>query len=87
MPKYLYKCEICEEMFLAYHLMSEKLEKREGCEKDCQLRRLPMFPVNIKKTNKQSNIKPGELVKDFIKDAKEDLKNEKKNLKEKEYEI
>ena len=87
MPKYLYKCELCEEMFLAHHLMSERIEKREGCEENCKLRRLPLFPINIKKTANQKKTKTGELVKDFIKNTKEDLKNEKKELKEKEHEI
>ena len=42
MPKYLYKCELCEEMFLAHHLMSENIEKREGWSLE------PYVPINKK---------------------------------------
>ena len=86
MPKNLYHCDNCEERFLAFHLMSENLEICEKCGSKSNLRRLPLFPVNINK-NKNKEAKTGELVKDFIKDAKEDLKKEKKTLKEEEYKV
>jgi hypothetical protein len=72
-------------MFLAHHLMSENIEKREGCDDDCELRRLPLFPVRLNKAKKEKKV--GEVVKGFIKDAKEELKNEKKKMKEEEHEI
>jgi len=83
MPKYLYFCSTCGDEFFAYHLMSERLEKREECEDECLLKRLPSFPINVNKNKKEQ--KTGNVVKQHIKDAKEDLKNEQKKLKEKEY--
>mgnify|MGYP003647110087 CR=1 FL=1 len=80
MPKYLYKCESCEEMFLARHLMSEVVEVCEKCgEKNC-LKKLPSFPINLNKGKKEKKV--GEIVNNFIKDAKEDIKKEKKQMKE-----
>jgi len=73
----------CNEEFSAYHLMSEKLEKREACEKECLLKRVPSFPVNLIKNKKEQKV--GEIVKQHIEETKEDLKIEKKKLKEQEY--
>jgi len=84
MPKYLYECEVCTERFSAYHLMSETLKTCEKCDaKDC-LKKLPLFPINVKKDKKGQKV--GEVVKQHIKDAKEELKIEKKDLTTKEYE-
>tara|TARA_Y100000310_G_scaffold223456_1_gene225303 strand:+ start:674 stop:931 length:258 start_codon:yes stop_codon:yes gene_type:complete len=83
MPKYLYRCKTCNEEFSAHHLMSENLEKREGCEKECTLNKVPSFPINLNKKNKEQKV--GEFVKQHIKETKEDLKAEKKNLKKQEY--
>ena len=63
--------------------MSETLEKREDCEKQCLLKRIPSFPINLNKNKKQQKV--GEIVKQHIEDAKEDIKKEKKKLKEQEY--
>ena len=79
MPKYLYKCELCAEMFFAHHLMSENIEKREGCDDDCSLKRLPMFPVNLKKNKKEKKV--GEVVNSHIKETKEEIKKQKEKLK------
>ena len=83
MPKYLYHCETCEERFLAHHLMSEKLELRDGCDKTCLLKRLPLFPINLNKNKKEKKV--GEVVKQHIKDTKEEVKEEKERLKNMEY--
>ena len=83
MPKYLYKCESCQEMFLARHLMSEVVEVCEKCgEKDC-LKKLPMFPINLNKNKKEKKV--GEVVDSHIKEAKEEIKKEKERMKKESY--
>jgi len=83
MPKYLYKCESCEEMFMVRHLMREVIDVCEKCgEKDC-LKKLPLFPVNLKKLKKEKKV--GEVVKTHIEETKEEVKKEKEKLRLKEY--
>ena len=83
MPKYVYYCETCEEKFSAFHLMSEKLEKRDECDKECILKKVFSSPINLNKNRKQQ--KTGEVVKQHIKDARQELEKEKETLKKKEY--
>ena len=82
MPKYLYHCESCKERFVAYHLMSEKLEQCEKCGDENSLKKLPLFPINLNKNKKKKKV--GEVVEQYIKDTKEEVKEEKEKLK-KEY--
>jgi len=84
MPKYLYKCETCEEQFEVRHSMNKTLEKKEDCEKECKLIRVPNFPIRVK-TKKDGEEKTGEVVKKFIKDAKQEIKEEKEKLGSEEY--
>ena len=83
MPRYMYHCETCDEKFSAYHLMSESLEKREDCENQCLLKRVPSFPANLKKNKIEQKV--GEVVKHHIEDAKKELKKDKDKLKKQEY--
>ena len=83
MPKYAYHCNTCEEDFQAFHLMCEKLEKRSGCDKDCSLKKVPSFPINLNKVNKKQKV--GEIVKQHIENAKEDIEEDRKKLREEEY--
>ena len=79
MPKYLYHCDACDERFVAYHLMSEKLEQCEKCGVENSLKKLPLFPVNLNKSKKKKKV--GEVVEQYIKDTKEEVKEEKERLK------
>ena len=85
MPKYAYHCKTCGDDFYAFHLMSEKLEKKEGCKnkKDCSLSKVPSFPINLNKIDRVEKV--GDLVKQHIEEAKEDIKREKEKLKKKEF--
>tara|TARA_R110000824_G_scaffold166240_1_gene342996 strand:- start:215 stop:469 length:255 start_codon:yes stop_codon:yes gene_type:complete len=79
MPKYAYHCKACGEDFYAFHMMTEKLEKKDGCKKECSLNKVLSFPINLNKSKKDKKV--GEVVENFIKDAKEDTKEEKKHMK------
>ena len=84
MPKYLYRCETCEEQFEIRHSMNETLEKKEDCKKECKLSRIPNFPVRID-TKKGKKEKTGEIVKQFIKDAKREVEEEKEKIRSEDY--
>ena len=75
MPKYLYHCNTCDERFLAFHLMSERLEVCEKCGSKSDLRKLPLFPVRLNKNKKEKKV--GEVVKSHIKETKEEITKEK----------
>jgi len=83
MPKYAYHCKTCGEDFHAFHLMSEKLEKKDDCKKDCSLSKVPSFPINLNKIDKVKKV--GDLVKQHIEEAREEIEKDKKKLKEEEY--
>jgi len=83
MPKYLYKCESCEEVFLVHHLMKEIMDVCEKCGEKDRLKKLPLFPVNLQKFKKEKKV--GEVVKSHIEETKEELKKEKEKMKREEY--
>jgi len=85
-PRYTYKCSICEEEFNVVHSMSDKLEKREDCEGECKLKKIPSNLIFLKNNIKhESNHKVGDVVKSSIEELKQDLKEEKRSLKNKEF--
>lgn len=84
MPKYLYFCKKCEQIFETFHSIHEDLEQCEICEeKECLERRpyssLSVFTVGIKSK------KPGDLVKNFIESSRDELNKEKNSAKKKDF--
>ena len=80
MPRYVYKCQSCEQSFTVFHGMTEDQDHCEICgEKSC-VKRIPQMP-SVKIVGK----KAGQLVDDYIKDTQEELKREKEKLRKKEY--
>ncbi len=59
--------------------MSENLERREDCENECKLKKLPLFPVNFNKSKKEKKI--GEVVNSHIEETKEDIRKQKEELR------
>ena len=90
MPRYIYKCKKCEQVFNVVHSIKEKFSSCEECNESCEeegsLSRVPSsFITNISKENLNSNNKAGELVKSKIEEFREDLKQEKEKHKKQEY--
>ena len=86
MPRYYYFCEQCLDEFMITHSMSEDLNQKEGCNSQCDLRRIPQITsTNIKK-KEQRKKKTGQIVENFIEDSRHDLKQQKERLK-KEQEV
>tara|TARA_Y100000310_G_C20304033_1_gene633133 strand:+ start:17 stop:259 length:243 start_codon:yes stop_codon:yes gene_type:complete len=79
MPKYIYKCEECEEVFEVFHSITEKLETCT-CESQGSLTRIPSIPIMLTKNNS------GKIVKEYIEDTKREVEQEKRKIKTEEYE-
>ena len=81
MPKYLYRCENCEEQYNVRHSIKEKRQTCEKCEMDT-LVRVPTYSGNHKI---RSTKKAGDLVNKYIEDVKEEIKDYKEELKRVEH--
>lgn len=79
MPKYTYKCNLCNETFEVYHSITEKLTECE-CGGMKSLRRIPS--VINSTTKKPTTSNPGQIVKEFIEDAKKEVSDFKKETRE-----
>tara|TARA_R100000234_G_scaffold33991_1_gene20068 strand:+ start:987 stop:1181 length:195 start_codon:yes stop_codon:yes gene_type:complete len=62
--------------------MSETVEKCVQCESS--VTRVPSLNYNLKKSHSHLKVKPGSVVREYIKDAKEDLKQQKRDTRGKE---
>ena len=80
MPRYVYRCEKCENVFQTVHSIKEKLTDCEECKTKETLKRVPSIPLVLTRKEKKQKEKVGTLVKKYIEDAKEDLKQEKEVL-------
>lgn len=81
MPRYVYHCEKCDDIFEYYHGMKEKKSECEVC-KEQTLLKLPHFSGIVKKEIKQ---KPGSIVDNYIEEAREEIRREKDELRKTEY--
>ena len=77
MPKYIYRCEACDEHFEKIHSMSEKLTDCE-CGKEDSLVRVPSLPFCVR----QKKQKAGQIVKDFIEDTRLEIESQKRERME-----
>ena len=78
MPKYIYRCDECEEILEAFHSMTEKLET---CPCEGLLTRIPSVPIVLTKDNSS-----GILVNEYIEDTKREVEKEKHRIRTEEYE-
>ena len=82
MPRYLYRCNECDEEYQELHSIKEKLTNCKLCDTKNSLIRVPSAFTTAHK-NKAPKQKPGNLVKEFIEESKEDLRHQKEDLEEK----
>ena len=80
MPRYVYRCEKCENVFQTVHSIKEKLTDCEECKTKETLKRIPSMPLILTNKEEKQKEKVGTLVKKHIEDTKEELKQEKENL-------
>jgi len=79
MPKYVYKCNHCEEHFEIYHGMMETQDKCVYCATVDPLR-VPQMPF-LKRSVEPKGSKVGDKVKEAIEANKAVLKDAKKDAK------
>jgi len=87
MPRYLYKCEKCEQYFEANHSITIKYKVcLEISEDDCEgaLIRIPSFSRYIK-VKSNSKTPTGEITINAIEEARQELKEQKENLSNQKY--
>ncbi len=85
MPRYIYKCNSCEQEFEVSHGMNDSLSECTKCGgKDC-LFKISQFSISRKITDANQNKKVGSVVNKYIKDAKKDLRQQKLERKKEEF--
>ena len=77
MPKYSYRCQVCELEFETRHSIKDKLYDCKSCGNEQSLLRIPQLTNIVKKHEKQQN-KTGSLVREYIEENKKILKEQKK---------
>jgi putative FmdB family regulatory protein len=81
MPRYSYRCTVCEQTSTVQHLSSETLSDCSDCkEEGTMVKLLNRFTTAPKKNLRK---KVGQVTEEFIADAREDLKQQKKTQEEK----
>ena len=80
MPKYIYKCKICDSLLTFYHSISENRSDCTECgTKDILVKTPPNFMLY---KDVDQNKKVGDEVKKSIEDFRSDLEDEKQRLRE-----
>ena len=81
MPRYLYKCNKCDNEVTIFHLASEKAAACPECGSDTSLEKLlTSFTTYTETTTKK---KVGAMTEEFIETAAGELKQQKKELGDK----
>ena len=78
MPRYTYRCDVCNECFEVFHSISEKLTDCE-CGEEGSLKRIPSLPFRVS-TKEEGQQKPGQVIKEFIEDAKKEISDYKEEI-------
>ena len=85
MPRYNYRCDICENNIIIFHGINEIYENCENCAEDGTMVKVFSSPIHIKKKPHTKEKKVGELTKEYIESNKEILEEEKQKAKEATY--
>ncbi len=76
MPRYVYYCNSCEQVFEQSHSIKIRLEDCHLCSgQDC-LKRLPST-TRVMKYNKNNDKKVGQVVKQHIEETRREIKKDK----------
>jgi len=81
MPRYVYRCDSCNEEFQIMHSIKDTLSVCKLCGQEGSLTRIPQMTIGKLKQPAQKR-KVGAVVDEYIADANQQLKEYKKNLKE-----
>jgi hypothetical protein len=85
-PKYVYRCLECEQVYEIIHSFGEAIEtclqlnEHSECTITSKVQRIPQHINLVKKENKEAQV--GQVVNDFIDKTKEEIKTYKQELQE-----
>ena len=79
MPRYVYRCTVCEELTTLFHLSEEVVTQCDKCSAPHGLVKLltPFFTKNKTSAPKK---RTGQVTEKFIKQSREELAQQKKEL-------
>ena len=83
MPRYVYRCNSCNDHFQVRHGMKERIESCQLCQAT-NLTRVPQMPI-IKKETESQNQQTGTVTKDFIEQNRELLTSMKNEARSQTY--
>jgi putative FmdB family regulatory protein len=85
LPRYTYHCNDCEKSFEVRHSFNEIHDICNSCGKSGTLNKVitQVFVANNKKED--TEIKPGQVVKESIEEARKDLQRDKEILSSRKY--
>ena len=78
-PKYNYKCNTCEHLFVKRHAMTESIQECPVCSGK-EVQKLPSNFKIVDKSTKQDS-KTGSVVQKSIKEIRDEVRMEKEKLK------
>ena len=83
MPRYLYKCNNCNDQYLIAHAISDSATDCAKCKAENSLKKMPSSFVLNKEVIEEKKV--GDEVNSAIKNFKQDLEQDKKRLKNKDW--
>ena len=83
MPRYLYRCNSCNDQYLIAHAMSDLATDCAKCKAENSLKKMPSSFVLNKEV--VENKKVGDEVNSAIKNFKDELEQDKQNLMNREW--
>ena len=81
MPRYVYRCEHCEEVLVVMHGVEEPYKTCGACGYEDTLVKQLSYP-SISTSKRETVGRVGEITEEFIKSARTDLKQQIKDMKE-----
>jgi len=83
-PRYVYKCAVCADLFETRHSLEERKTDCEKCENKNSLVRVPAGFITLEQQS-DTPVKVGSVVDSFIEDTKKEVKQEKEKFLQEEY--
>tara|TARA_B100001123_G_scaffold74689_3_gene84246 strand:+ start:49700 stop:49969 length:270 start_codon:yes stop_codon:yes gene_type:complete len=87
MPRYRYRCEICANEVMVFHLMSESYNNCQVCDGVNSMEKMLTTPLKkIEEQDLTNDRNLGDLTHQYIKENREILEEERKKAKRETYE-
>lgn len=83
MPRYVYKCAVCSDLFEVRHSIEDRRTDCEKCEAKASLVRVPAGFITFEQ--RSDPVKVGSVVNSCIEEAKQEVKEEKERLAQEDF--